>query len=54
MNDIDKWTLKKMKSKDACKNGKKDNGSYRCRDNVSFMDSDCVKCFNKGNQKEDK
>ena len=38
--------IKEDEVKGYLQKGKKDNGSYLCRDNVSFMDSDCVKCFN--------
>ena len=50
MNELDKWTLRKMKSKEICKLGKQEKESCLCRDNVSFMDKDCVKCFNEENQ----
>lgn len=45
MNALDEWTISKMKCRDACKLGKEENGSYLCRDNASFKDEDCQKCF---------
>ena len=57
MNDLDKWTLDKMKTHDYCPESKEDSrGSKLRRDNVSFKDPDCQKCFereiNKGGENE--
>ncbi len=45
------FTLSLLKSHDFCNEGKEDErGSRLCRDNVSYRDDDCKKCFDKSKE----
>lgn len=48
--DFEKWTLIKFTSREICWRGKENNGSYLCKDNISYKDFNkdgCKGCFDK-------
>lgn len=51
-----KWTLLRLNSREVCLRGKKEEGSYLCKDNIDYKDlsaKGCLGCFSKskGEQK---